>query len=191
MRRQSRGTGSEALTASWRRWTAIVELFSRRRRARRRVDPRAYRALHQGLLAACRSLADSAGEESRAYYEGLEGLARPWLSPKILAHADAEILDSLLARCRQVEAELGVRRRSSVVLGGAIKALLPVSALAGSILLLWATGVEMAPALDQARGWSDVIWFTVRRTSDVPKLALVTALVILASVYGVSRTAQS
>lgn len=191
MRRRSPGTESEALRASWRRWTAIVELFARRRLARRRVDPRDYRTVHQGLLAACRSLADSAGEESRAYYEGLEVLARPWLSPRILAHADSEILDSLLVRCRQVEAELGFRRRSSAALGGAIKALLLASALAGSILLLWATGVDMAPALDQARGWSDVIWFSVRRSSDMQKLALVTALVILASVYGVQRTAQS
>ncbi len=191
MRRRKPGTESEALRASWHRWTAIIELFARRRLARRRVDPREYRRLHQELLAACRSLADSAGEESRAYYEGLEGLARPWLSPKILAHADPEILDSLLARCRQVEAELGVRRQSSAILGGAIKALLPVSALVGSLVLLWAAGVDMAPALDQARGWSDVIWFSVRRSSDMQKLALVTALVILASVYGVSRTAQS
>ncbi len=191
MRDRSRGTGPEALRASWRRWTAIVELFARRRLARRRVDPRAYRTLHRELIAACRSLADSAGEESRAYYEGLEVLARPWLSPRILAHADPEILDSLLAHCRQVEAELGVRRRFSAIPIGAIKALLPVSALVGFLLLLWAAGVDMAPALDQARGWSDVIWFSVRRSSDMQKLALVTALVILASVYGVSRTAQS
>lgn len=191
MRRRSPGIESEALRASWHRWTAIVALFARRRLARRRVDPRAYKTLHQGLLAACRSLAGSAGEESRAYYEGLEVLAHPWLSPKTLARADPEILDSLLARCRQVEAELGGRRRPSAALGGALKALLLASALVGLILLPWAAGVEMAPALDQARGWSDVLWFAVRRSSDMQKLALVTVLVILASVYGVSRTAQS
>ena len=76
-------------------------------------------------------------------------------------------------------------------LGGAIRALLLASALVGAILLPWATGVDMAPALDQARGWSDVLWFTVKRSNDMQKLALVTALVILASVYGVSRTARS
>ncbi len=191
MRRRSRGTGSEALRASWRRWTAIVELFARRRLARRQVDPRAYRRLHQELLAVCRSLADSAGEESQAYYRGLEDVARPWLSPRVLALADPQILDSLLARCRQVEAELGVRRRSSGFLVGAIKALLLASALAGAISLPWAMGVDMAPALDQARGWSDVLWFTVKRANDMQKLALATALIILASVYGVSRTARS
>ena len=184
MNARSPGTESEALRASWRRWTAIVELFARRRPARRRVDPRAYERLHQELLAACRSLADSAGEESRADYEGLEVLARPWLSPRILAHADAGILDSLLDRCRHVEAELGGRRRPSAVPVGAIRALLPASALVGAILLPWALGVDMAPARDQARGWSDVLWFTLKRSNDMQKLALVTALVILASVLG-------
>src|SRR4051812_4508289 len=104
---RSRASGSEALRDCWRRWTVIVDLFARGRPARRRVDPAVYNTLHRELLTTCRSLADSAGEESRAYYERLEELARPWLSPKTLAHADREILDGLLARCRAVEAELG------------------------------------------------------------------------------------
>ena len=65
------------------------------------------------------------------------------------------------------------------------------SAVVVAVLLPWAAGVDMAPALDQARGWSDVLWFLVRRSSDMQKLALVTALVILVSIYGVWRTAQS
>ena len=132
------------------------------------MDPRAYERLHRELLAACRSLAVSAGEESRADYEGLEVLARPWLSPRILEHADPQLLDSLLERGRQVETELGVRRRSSGFLGGAIKALLLTSALAGAILLPWALGVDMAPARDQARGWSG------RRSSAAKRCASAT-----------------
>jgi hypothetical protein len=65
------------------------------------------------------------------------------------------------------------------------------SAVIGLVLLPWAVGVDMAPALDRARGWSDVLWYNVKHTSDVQRSALVTALVLLASVYGVSRTARS
>jgi hypothetical protein len=190
---RSRVPGSEALSDCWRRWTVIVDIFARRSLARRGVDPSVYNTLHRELIATCRSLADGAGDESRAYYEGLEELARPWLSPKTLAQADREILDGLLARCREVEAELGGRSRFSAALGWSTRALLAVSVLAGSILLLWAWGVDLdvVSALDRVRGWSDVIWITVRRTSDMEKLAIVTALVLLASVYGVSRTARS
>ncbi len=150
-----------------------------------------YNMLHRELLTTCRSLADSAGEESRAYYEGLEELARPWLNPKTLAQADREILDGLLARCRSVEAELGGRSWFSAALGLTSRGLLPVAVLAGSIFLLGASGVDFVAALDHARGWSDVIWIALRRTSDLQRLAIVTVSVLLASVYGVSRTARS
>lgn len=191
MRRRSRGTGSEALRAPWRRWTAIIDLFARRRPARRRVNSRAYRALHQELIATCRSLADAADAELRAYYEGLEVLARPWLGPKTLEHADGAILASLLDRCRQVEAELGVRHRFRSRFTWSITPLLVALALAVSLALLLFVDVDPARALDQARGWSDALWFAVRRSSDMLKLAVVTVLVVLGSVYFSSRTSRN
>lgn len=190
---RSHDSDSQALKNYWRRWTVIVDLFARRRPARRRVDPIVYNALHQELIAACRARADAASEDSRAYFDGLEELARPWLNPRALANADREILDSLLARCRVVEAELGGQPwfPRLLALGWIRGVLLPGLALAGSILLLWASGVDFVAALDHAQGWSDVIWLTVKRASDLQKLAVVAALVLLASIYGVSRTARS
>lgn len=188
---RSRVSGSEALRDCWRRWTVIIDHFARRSPARRRVDPGAYHLLHRELIAACRSLADSAGEESRGYYQGLEELARPWLNPRTLAHADSEILDGLLARCRAVEAELGGRPWFSAALGVNKRVLPAASALAGAIVLLWASGVDFVAALDFARGWSDALWITAKRTSDGQRFAVGAALVLLASIYGVSRTARS
>src|SRR4051794_38600307 len=69
------------LRKRWARWAAIVELFARRSRARRHVDPAAYQVLHRELIDACRALAESADEDGRAYYRGLEWIVAPWLSP--------------------------------------------------------------------------------------------------------------
>src|SRR3954467_5690149 len=103
----NRLTDLAALRKHWGLWTAVVELFARRRRARRRVNPREYEALHRGLLAACRVLAETGDEGKRPFYQRLEELARPWLAPLVLERTDREILFDLLGRCRGAARALG------------------------------------------------------------------------------------
>src|SRR5438045_3553669 len=109
MRRRGRSTELAELRARWRRWAAIVELFARRRRRCRQVDPRAYETIHRELIASCRSLAATDNGPGRVVYRSLEDLARPWLTLSTLAKADREILLDLLIRCRM--AERGMRAR--------------------------------------------------------------------------------
>lgn len=101
MRPSNGGMELHALRRYWRRWTAIVELYARRRRGRGWLDPKQYAVLHGKLLAACRALAANGRESDRAFYLTLEDLARPWLSSSALEHADREILFDLFARCQE------------------------------------------------------------------------------------------
>src|SRR4051794_10677085 len=95
------GPAKELLRARWSRWTAIVEAFAARRPSRRWVDPVDYGALRRDLMADCRAAAGAADPGGPAAFEDLESLVRPWLCPKTLAQADREILEGLLARCRE------------------------------------------------------------------------------------------
>src|SRR3954453_20371674 len=106
---RARGAPRDMLRARWGRWTGIVEAFARRRPSRRRVDPAGYGALRRDLLADCRAAAEAAGPAGAAGLEDLESLVRPWLCPEALARADREILEGLLARCREIERRLGGR----------------------------------------------------------------------------------
>ena len=87
MRGQREAAELATLKRCWRRWTAVVNLFARRRGARHRVDPRAYDTLHKELLEACRAQEGTADEAGRAFYESLEDLAQPWLSVRVLEAA--------------------------------------------------------------------------------------------------------
>src|SRR4051794_14705257 len=105
----SKSVQRKSLQKSWSRWTAIVDLFARRRPARSRVDSAAYLAIHRDLINDLRALTESADAEEQAYLRDLEMLASPWLNLKSLARTDREILENLLMRCRTVEHELGGR----------------------------------------------------------------------------------
>src|SRR5689334_13884777 len=94
------------LRALWHQWTRIVGLFAKRRRARRGVDSRTYAAIHAELTEACRSLADLADQEDKAYFLGLEQFAAPWVSIQSLRATDREILEGLFRRCLEIEREL-------------------------------------------------------------------------------------
>jgi hypothetical protein len=179
------------LQSRWREWTAIVELFAKKSPARKRVGAREYAELHSQVIAACRLLAHEAPDDAaRAYFTELEHIAEPWLSPRALSLAGGEILKSLLARCRAVEHELGVRRMlapppAARLLGVSLFTLLVVLGCA----LAWAAGP--AQALKQARGWADDAWLIVRRASDLQKLAALVFVVIPVSIYAIARTARN
>jgi len=93
------------LEGKWREWTSIIELFALRRR-RFHLDWHEYDKLHKDLIEACRTRAETAAETQQVYYRKLEDLVLPWLTPKVLAQTEREILFSLLLNCRQVDREL-------------------------------------------------------------------------------------
>jgi hypothetical protein len=185
-----KGAARDLLRARWGRWTAIVEAFAHRRPSRQWVDPSAYMALHRELLAECRAAAEATDPVGPADRQELELLVRPWLSTRTLAQADREILEGLLARCREIERQLGGRRWPLAVRAVAARLALPAVAVTGSCVL-WALALTPGPTLEWVRDWSDVLWFIVRRSSDVQRLAVVAVIVVFVSIRIVSRTARS
>jgi hypothetical protein len=189
MKRRSDSIGPASLAAHWRRWTAVVELFARRRRARRRLDPREYHALYCELTATCRDLASAADGSGRDYFERLEATVRPWLSLRALERADGEVLSSLLDRCRQVDRELGGRSLANYgVL--ALTVLLPPALVALSALA-WNARGSFFMVVDFVQDWSNAIWFATRRASDLEKLFALGLILISVSIIMISSTTRS
>ncbi len=117
----------------WRRWSEVVAEFARGRRPR--AHEPAYRALHQALLAGCRSRAGAADGEERTFFLRLEGLVEPWLTPGTLASTDRTTLDDLLRRCRQAERVMAGPRAAFPF--GRWAAVLAASAAAGALAWGW------------------------------------------------------
>jgi len=178
------------LRRGWRRWVAIIELFARRRRARHRVDLQGYGALHKELITACRSLAASAEGTARDFYQGLEDLARPWRTPRVLAKADREILVDLLTRCRRAERELGGRAWVAAARRWSMPVLASSATVAAVVLLTWTAGRCWSPVLDRVQSWSDLVWYSVKHSSEIERLFIISLIVAGASAYVVSRAAR-
>jgi hypothetical protein len=177
MRRQHSGrVHRAALRRCWCRWTAIVELFARGRPARRRVNPRAYRVLHQDLLDACQSAA--AGSPKQAFFEGLDDLARPWLTLRVLQQTEPEILFDLLVRCQEAERVLvggawvwWVRRAVRPLLVGLVTVLLVVLGVG-----VW-NGV--GPQVQEWLRQGEALFGIAARVVPSPEAWLVAGLVIV------------
>jgi serine/threonine protein kinase len=93
------------LWLAWHRWTLIIEHFVLGG-SRRHVDERDYEKLYRTLVQNFRSSAATAEASRREFYRRLEDLVLPWLTPRAMERADAEILFSLLSYCREVEQAL-------------------------------------------------------------------------------------
>ncbi|CAN5716558.1 hypothetical protein BH23PLA1_BH23PLA1_28650 [soil metagenome] len=181
------------LRRNWRRWTAIVELFARRRSVRKRLGPGEYEAAYRALLAACRDRAAAAEGPEQAYFETLEDLVRPWLTTHSLARADREILNDLVQRCRQFEQELCGRPWHAALADRARKLTwfaMPL-ALGALVALSWSLGWLPTAPPDDLRVWLLSAWLSIKRLSDLQKLGLIAAAVVLAGIQLVSRTARS
>jgi hypothetical protein len=191
MKRRSEPPEVAALRARWCRWVEVVELFARRRPGRRQVDSREYVILYKELIRDCHGLGDSASEVEKSFYRYLEELVRPWLAPGMLARSDRDILLDLLARCRQAERRLGVRSWTRVVSDWAPRAIM-LSLLAAAGITFFMTGAGgWLWALSRLRGWSDDLWFAAKYSSDVERLCFVGVVLIVVSMFTVSRAPRS
>ena len=191
MRRREHAPEKIALRRRFSRWAAIVELFARRRPARKRVDPQAYVTLHRELIASCRVLAASANEVEAASYRYLEDLAQPWLDLAVLDRADRDILFDLLFRCKHVQAQLGGRAWIRVLRAWGTPVFLGASFLAIMLLCMGRFSVVLSTMLDRARNWSDDLSIRVNHSTDLERLFVVGLVLIMVTIYAVSRIGRS
>jgi hypothetical protein len=192
MKGQGNSAGLTALRQRWHRWTAIVELFARGRRGRLGVDPEEYCRLHKELLETCRGLADDPDQKERSFYGGLEELAQPWLTPRILAQADREITLDLLFRCQLAGQKLGggswglpAWRWTTLALGLAAALVLLLGLMAG------APEAMALPALEHEQKWLLAVWSRLTSLSPAHYWLIGSLLAILLMMYLVSRTAKT
>lgn len=191
MRRREHSPEKIALRRRFSRWAAIVELFARGRPARKRVDPQAYVTLHRELIASCRVLATSANEVEAVSYRYLEDLAKPWLDLAVLDCADRDILFDLLIRCNHVQAQLGGRSWIRVLRARGTPVFLGASFLAIMLLCMGRFSVVLSTMLDRARNWSDDLSIRVNHSTDLERLFVGGLVLIMVTIYAVSRTARS
>jgi hypothetical protein len=124
----------------WGRWTEIVALFARQLPGRSRVDALSYRALHQELLAACRTMAAAGPNGDRAYFEDLGYLAQPWLTTWVLQQTDRAILLNLLQSCERARETLAARRFAALGRWLVWISVLTASALVTALLVVYLQG---------------------------------------------------
>jgi hypothetical protein len=94
------------LQKCWQQWTSVVEIYASGSRRRGFVNDADYCELHTRLLQVCRSLAEQANPDQRSFYESLQELAKPWLTPRILGRTSDRFLADLLASCLRAEKQL-------------------------------------------------------------------------------------
>jgi hypothetical protein len=156
------------------------------------VDPHEYAKLHKELIESCRSLVATSNEVEGPFYQYLEDLARPWLSPRVLTQADREILFDLWIRCRQAERDLEGRKSSWPTPRRAEVVWLLAGSLA--VALVWLGVAHLHDAeltvLWRLRAWSDSVWFAVKRSGDVEKLLWASVIMVVASIVIIVRTAR-
>jgi hypothetical protein len=116
---------------------------------------------------------------------------RPWLAPGVLARSDRDILLDLLARCRKAERQLSARSWTRVVPDWAPRAIMLSLLAAAGITLFVAGAGGWLSALGRLRGWSDDFWFAVKYSSDVERPCFVGIVLIVVSMFTVSRTPRS
>jgi hypothetical protein len=175
MRRNA--TERVVLRRCWRRWVVVIEFSARRRRGSRLMDPQAHDALHKELIATCRSLRVSAEGSERAFYQGWEERARPWLSPSVLAKSDREILLDLLLRCRQAERALGRETWASAAWRWSLPVVVSSMVAAAVFLLIGTAGGRWSAVLDWGHGWSALVWLALNRAGALPLLCVVGPIV--------------
>jgi hypothetical protein len=159
-----------------------VELVARRRGGRYRLDARAYDDLHKELIQTCRALQDTPDEAKRAFYDGLENLARPWLTVNALERSEQEILFDLLRRCRQADRELGAGRGRYVARLCAVWGLALAAAGAAVVLACGAANRGWFPSWQVTRAWGDDFWAAVKYSSPLERVAVVGLLTVLIAV---------
>jgi hypothetical protein len=113
------------------------------------------------------------------------------LSPAVFVRADHEILLDLLVRCRQADLQLGGRSWARSIAGWVIPAIVWSTLFLVVLMALGALDRAGFAVLDRLRGWSDDLWFAVKRSTDLQRLSFIGAVLLIVSIIVVTRTARS
>jgi hypothetical protein len=188
--RGSHGVNSRAaLAKDLRRWMGCVEAIARDRSARLHLDRHAYQTLHERVIAQAQVLVGSGSGDIRSIAQEVVATVQPWISPLTLEKADGEILSDLLDRCRRIERALLGRRRA--MRGTARRVLLCIVAAAVAFVLLsiaWGHESKFANTLYYG---TRRLWDSIVRADDLQKLYALGTVLILISIYNVSKVARS
>jgi len=190
MARPARPSEWLAFGHRWRQWTAIVELFARRKASRLKVDPEEYRALYQTLLRKAQTLESTAEGQDRDLMRGLQETVEPWLSIEAFRRADLLILLSLVEACHVAGRRLGGERESAGWLG---KALLPLGLLAvvTTAVLTGAFWPPVEKVWKELRGRAGPLGVTLRALGDEYKVFLGGLVLVGLAVFLVTRIRRS
>jgi hypothetical protein len=192
MAAKRRREDKDVLREHWNRLTTVIALFAERRPARRRLDPRAYSVLHKDLIAVCRSLARAeADEERRSYYARLAEMVQPWLSLRVLARTDGEILSELLRHCREINDELSGKWRTLRIPRHSAPVLVIAACGAAVLGVAWGFQVIGLPVIETLRGAAETTWFAIRFAEDLHRYSVIAVILILISMYIVSRSTRA
>lgn len=177
----------------FRRWTALVEFFTRRRSSGHRMRPREYCELHLGLLKACHQSQVRQAERTRQeLFKELEKLAKPWGSLQSLATANRQVLSDLLVRCRQAEGVLNDQAGSFTsrqwVAG---MCLLAIALVAGTVLvvLTWDTPAVRSVVYEAQAVFARAS-FAIRRLGFTGRFVLITTIVVIVAIRIVVNSAR-
>jgi serine/threonine protein kinase len=179
----------------WRRWLKLLETIVAGR-GPSHVNGDAYQTIHTLLLQACRAAIDACPvAERRAFYEECLSIARPWLKLQTFVHTDADMLDSLLWRSRQIEVELnGGKAPWTIrqVLGLALLASSPAGAALWYVCYgrLWLP--SLFRTLNEEFSLSSLSWawsFLLKHPALL--MGVIFPLVIIVSIVLLSRTQRT
>jgi hypothetical protein len=112
-----KGAGAEplkidaSLIQAWREWTGVVEHSVAGRHAR--FNELGYRDLYHRLSVACESHRLGASEAAQTLFRKMAEVLKPWLTLQSLTSTDRETLASLCRRCKQIDGELGLVKKTS------------------------------------------------------------------------------
>ncbi len=99
------------LVALWGQWANVVEAVASARMPA--LTAAAYGKLQAGLLEECRAHVERGNAAQRPEFQRITDIVQPWLTLDTLAKIDAATLASLLARCRQIDAKLGIATKQT------------------------------------------------------------------------------
>jgi serine/threonine protein kinase len=183
------------LRRHWRRWTALIETIVNGR-GPARVNGDTYRTVYTSLVNTCRSAAEAAPTpQRRAYFQELLSIVQPWLNLQTFAHTEAQMLHSLLVRCKRAELELNdgnVPWTLRQVIGMVLLMLSPV----GLALWYWNSARFWLPALMRSFDWGSPkpslrsVWSYVEAHPSL-LMGVAFPLVIVFSIYLLARTSRT
>ncbi len=179
------------LRQCWPQWTRLVELYASNSRLRLHVDHGEYRRIHRRLLQCCRTLAKTEDPAQASFYESLEDLAKPWMSPRILNRTEPRFLADQLRFCHRIEKQLTGRIRSPR--RGLRMLLTVVGVFATAVAVLFAASRSRYGSLmiDGVRSGSATLYHAALATTIGQRLVLGGLSVAIATIYIASRARRS